>query len=76
MYKNFSYPRKVIHVAAYIEEQVFKKSGNQLKILGARRAIWNALHTEDPQVSGATTQNSVSRATWSPEDHASLSILA
>jgi Leu/Phe-tRNA-protein transferase len=39
--------------------QIFQKSRNHLKILGARRVTRNKFHTEVPQILGATTQNLV-----------------
>ena len=45
------------------DAEVFQKSRSHFKILGARWVTQDTLHTEDPQISGATVQNLVARAT-------------
>jgi hypothetical protein len=46
--------------------QSFQTSSSQLKTAGARRVTGSKLHTEDPQILGATAQNVVATATWHP----------
>jgi hypothetical protein len=41
----------------------FSKFKKPLQILGARRVTWSKVHTEDPQILGATVQNLVITAT-------------
>jgi hypothetical protein len=50
---------------AYIRgAKVFQNSGNNLKILGARRVTLRKFYTERPEILGATLHNLVARAAW------------
>ena len=44
--------------------QVFQNSRSHLKIFGAKTETGKKLHTEDPQILGATVQNIILWATW------------
>jgi len=48
-----------------MDEQIFQNFGSHLKILGASKVTWNKFHTENPQMLGATAQNSVTWVTCS-----------
>jgi len=43
-------------------EQIFQKSRNHVKILGAQRVTLSKFHTEDPQILGIIVQNLVAMA--------------
>jgi hypothetical protein len=45
---------------------MFQEFTSELKILGARRALWSFFHADDPQILGAA-ENLVATATWRPE---------
>jgi hypothetical protein len=47
--------------------QTFQTSRSHLKNLGARRVTKSKVHTEHPQISGATVKNLAARTTWSRE---------
>jgi hypothetical protein len=53
-------------IAISRDAQIFQKSRRCLKIQGGRRVILSKFHTEDPQILGITTQNSVAWVTWCP----------
>jgi hypothetical protein len=44
--------------------QILQETRSCLRILGARRLTWSKVHTEDPQILGAATQNFVTKVTW------------
>jgi hypothetical protein len=46
--------------------QIFKKSRNHVKLLGARRVIWSKFHNEGPHILCATEQKLFARAIWRP----------
>jgi hypothetical protein len=48
------------------DAQTFQKCRCHRQILGAKRAIRSNFHIEDPQILGATVQNSVAMAIWRP----------
>jgi hypothetical protein len=48
------------------DAQLFQKSKRHLKILGARRMTHSKFNNKDPQLLGATVQNSVAMATSFP----------
>jgi C4-type Zn-finger protein len=47
--------------------QIFQKSRSHLKIAGSRRMKRSRLRIKDPEILGATVQNSVARDVWTPE---------
>jgi hypothetical protein len=47
------------HCALHEGAQIFKKSRNHVKILGAQRVTLSKFHAEDPQLLGTTVQNLV-----------------
>ena len=57
------YSVKVFVTALLKGCKIFRKTRSHHKT-GARMVIWSKLHTEDPQILGATVRNLLARATW------------
>jgi hypothetical protein len=47
-------------------EQIFQKSRNHLKIIGARRVTRSRFHTEGPQMSGTTVKKFIQPGDLAP----------